>query len=112
MTNIEKLSISLPRDMVTDLKDAVESGSHASVSEVVRDAVRHWQKQQIVERHDALKPKSLAHLRQMIRQGIASADRGEVKTAEEVFDRLRAKYERTAKTGTGKVRPARIKRRA
>jgi antitoxin ParD1/3/4 len=97
MSNVEKISISLPRDMIEDMKDAVERGSYATTSEVVRDAMRDWRKKETVARYEALRPKSLADLRRMIQQGIDSADRGDMKPAEEVFARLKAKYTAMAK---------------
>lgn len=39
---IEKLSITLPTEMVNAIKSRVEAGSYASTSEVLREAVRTW----------------------------------------------------------------------
>lgn len=44
MQNAEKISITMSPEMVRALKDAVESGEFASTSEVLRDAVRVWQR--------------------------------------------------------------------
>ncbi len=38
----EKLSISLPSEMVAAIKARVDAGSYASMSEVLRAAVRVW----------------------------------------------------------------------
>ena len=38
----EKLSITLPSEMVMAIKSRVESGDYASTSEVFRAAVRVW----------------------------------------------------------------------
>lgn len=38
----EKLSITLPTEMVAEIKKQVESGRYASTSEVLRDAMRAW----------------------------------------------------------------------
>jgi antitoxin ParD1/3/4 len=45
MPNPERLSITLPPDMLRDIRDAVAAGDYASTSEVLRDAVRRWQRQ-------------------------------------------------------------------
>ena len=47
----EKLSVSLPPEMVNAIKERVQSGSFASTSEVLRTAVRHWLKDE--EEHEA-----------------------------------------------------------
>lgn len=38
----EKLSITLPAEMVAAIKKQVDSGRYASTSEVLRDAMRAW----------------------------------------------------------------------
>jgi antitoxin ParD1/3/4 len=45
MTTAEKLSITLPPEMVSAIKSRVESGSYASTSEVLREAMRLWLRQ-------------------------------------------------------------------
>ncbi len=47
----EKISITLPLDMLTDIKKKVKAGAYASTSEVIREAMRLWQKQE--EEHEA-----------------------------------------------------------
>ncbi len=42
MSAAEKLSITLPSEMVTAIKMRVEAGSYASTSEVLREAMRLW----------------------------------------------------------------------
>lgn len=39
---VEKLSITLPTEMVDAIKSRVEAGSYASTSEVLREAMRTW----------------------------------------------------------------------
>jgi antitoxin ParD1/3/4 len=39
---VEKLSITLPSEMVDAIKSRVEAGSHSSTSEVIREAMRTW----------------------------------------------------------------------
>jgi len=42
MQNAEKISITLPPDMLRDIRRAVAAGDYASTSEALRDAVRGW----------------------------------------------------------------------
>lgn len=72
------LGIQLER-FVTKL---VETGRYNSKSEVLREGVR------LIQEREA----RLAALDASIARGIADADAGRVTPAEEVFDRLEAKY--------------------
>lgn len=47
---VEKLSITLPTDMVHAIKDKVGAGHYASTSEVLREAMRTWLRQE--EEHE------------------------------------------------------------
>src|SRR5262249_42240984 len=90
---VEKISVSLPRDMIEDIKDAIESGSYATTSEVLRDAMRAWQRTRNVPKGlERVTPRDLADLRRMVQEGVASADRGDVKPIGGVAARLKAKY--------------------
>ena len=42
----EKISITLPPHMLSLIKEKVKSGAYTSTSEVVREAMRLWQKQE------------------------------------------------------------------
>ena len=66
------------------IKAQLESGRYSSASEIVRDALR------LMEEREQLRRIQIEHLRQQIRAGI---DSGSSISAEEVFDRLIAKYE-------------------
>ncbi|HKU97561.1 MAG TPA: type II toxin-antitoxin system ParD family antitoxin [Vineibacter sp.] len=46
MQPAEKISITLPPDMVRLIREKVESGAYASTSEVIREAMRIWQRQE------------------------------------------------------------------
>ncbi len=46
MQNVERLSITLPADMVRLIRAKVEGGGYASNSEVIREALRAWQEQE------------------------------------------------------------------
>lgn len=62
MQNAEKISITLPPDMLRLLRDAVAGGEYASTSEALRDAVRAWHRQRLedAERLAALPRPGLA----------------------------------------------------
>ena len=42
----EKISITLPPDMLSDIKGVVAAGQYASTSEVIREAMRLWQRRE------------------------------------------------------------------
>ena len=46
MQNVERLSITLPTEMAHWVRTKVKEGSYASNSEVIREAMRAWQKQE------------------------------------------------------------------
>ena len=66
-------------DIVNQL---VSTGRYNSKSEVLREGVR------LVQEREA----AFAELKAKIDEGIAAADRGDVRPAEEVFAELRARY--------------------
>lgn len=88
MANVEKISIALPADMVTTIRDAVKSGEYASSSEVIREALRDWKLRRKVESLE------LDELRRLVQEGIDSGPRID---GELVFSRLRNKYGEMAK---------------
>jgi antitoxin ParD1/3/4 len=46
MSKVEKISVSLPKEMAASLKDVVATGAYASTSEILREALRDWQEKQ------------------------------------------------------------------
>ena len=66
MAGVEKISISLTREMVGALNEAVRSGEYASQSEVVREALRHW----CAQKNTGLR--NVEELRGLIREGMES----------------------------------------
>jgi antitoxin ParD1/3/4 len=87
MGTVEKISIALPHDMVSLVRDAVESGEYASASEVIREALRAWKFRRKVETLE------VDELRQLLQEGAQS---GPGIDADLVFARLREKYETLA----------------
>jgi antitoxin ParD1/3/4 len=64
MPGAEKISITLPSDMLGLLREAVAQGEYASTSEALRDAVRAWQRQRRAdaERLTVLRARAAASL--------------------------------------------------
>jgi antitoxin ParD1/3/4 len=76
------ISVDLGDPLERFVDDLVRNGRYNSKSEILREGVRLIQ-----ERETRLRA-----LDSMIEQGLADADAGRVKPADEVFDRLKAKY--------------------
>jgi antitoxin ParD1/3/4 len=47
MDQAQKISITITPDMLRTIRRSVESGEYASTSEVLRDAMRVWQRQRL-----------------------------------------------------------------
>jgi antitoxin ParD1/3/4 len=88
MSAVEKISIALPAEMVSVVREAVDTGEYASSSEVVRDALRAWSQRRNLQREE------VAALRRIWRQ--ARADTRPGVPAKEVMDRLVKKYQSLA----------------
>lgn len=91
-SKVQKISIALPKEMVKDLRYAVESGGYASVSEVVREAVREWKGPERELPARVRVPKTKEEFLARLEAARASLDRGEGIPAEKVFAELRARY--------------------
>jgi antitoxin ParD1/3/4 len=88
MATVEKISIALPAEMVTLLRQVVDAGEYASSSEVVRDALRDWTYKR------SLRQQGVEQLRQVWQQ--AREDRTPGIPVEDVLDRLERKYQAMA----------------
>jgi antitoxin ParD1/3/4 len=88
MSNIEKISIALPPEMVSLVRHAVETGEYASSSEVVREALRDWSHKR------TLRQQGIDELRRVWQQ--AMDDKSPGIPADEVLDRLERKYQAIA----------------
>lgn len=65
MSKLERITVTMPAEMAAKLRAAVEEGSYATSSEIVREAVRAWVAKQ--ERREA----ELARIRALIAEGEA-----------------------------------------
>ena len=83
MGALEKITISLPEEMLAEIKAAVEAGEFTNTSEAIRDALRQWRRSRTVI---ALNDEEL---RRLVDEGRES---GEPVDGKAVFERLRAKY--------------------
>ena len=88
MPSIEKVSIALPREMVSMVREAVETGEYASSSEVVREALRDWKQKR------SLRARGLEELRRVWKQALADNSPGV--SPHGVLERLERKYQALA----------------
>jgi antitoxin ParD1/3/4 len=73
MSSIERMTITMPADMAAVVKAAVDVGDYASISEVVRDALREWKMKRAVQLQE------IASLKVDIDKGLADVAAGRVK---------------------------------
>ena len=85
--NAEKLSITLPADMAQMVRRRVESGSYASNSEVIREALRLWQD------HEEEREKRLESVRARINEAADNPERISAQDMRQHFERRFAKVD-------------------
>ena len=90
MAATERLVVDLSSDLVTAVRDAVQTGAFASESAVLEAILRAWYGD------DAAAEPDIETLRAFVAEGIADADAGRVSDAEEVYARVRARIEAVA----------------
>jgi antitoxin ParD1/3/4 len=78
MANIERLSIALTPELAEIVREAVQTGDYASVSEVIREALREWSH----ERDE--RAASIAHYRKLVEEGLASGEPQPARSFEEI----------------------------
>jgi len=79
----EKITISLPEEMLGDIKAAIDAGEFTNTSEAIRDALRQWKRSRtVIALNDA-------ELRELVAEGRKS---GKPVEGEPALKRLRAKY--------------------
>lgn len=80
MANVEKISVALTPEMAATMRQVVESGEYASVSEVLREALRDWKFRRL-QREQAVQ-----ELGRLWDDGVAS---GPATDGESAFARIR-----------------------
>lgn len=93
MPEIQKISVALTSEQVSALKSAVDSGEYATNSEIVREALREWQ------RRRELRGEDLNRLRELWQQGKSSGQAASLdlaKTRELARKRLKKATEHIA----------------
>ncbi len=70
MSEIERLTITLPSEMAASVKAAVDGGDYASASEVIREALRAWKIRRAVQMQE------LAALRADLQKGLDDLEAG------------------------------------
>lgn len=85
MAEIERLTVTMPADMLAVVKAAVDDGDYASTSEVIRDALRDWKMKR------ALQMQEFVALKEDIDQGLADVAAGRVAefNADKIIERGR-----------------------
>lgn len=66
MAGVEKLSVALTPELGEEIREAIASGEYASISEVIRDALRTWK--QFREKREV----AVEELRRLWRDGVKS----------------------------------------
>jgi len=72
MSEIERLTITLPADMAGFVKSAVDGGDYASTSEAIREALRDWKLKR------ELRLKQITDLKADIDRGLADVAEGRI----------------------------------
>ncbi len=86
------MNVSVPDRMRDWVQSRIDSGQYASVSDYIRDLIR---RDQAGQDHAA----ALARMDKAVDAGLADLVAGRTRPAEEVFDRLEAKYAAMAAHG-------------
>ena len=83
MQSAEKISITMTPEMLRIIRESVEAGEYASTSEVIRDAMRVWQRQR--EEHAETIKSIKARIRRSLDDPRPSLTSEEVKAHMEEF---------------------------
>jgi antitoxin ParD1/3/4 len=70
MADVERLTITMPTEMLAVVKAAVNDGDYASSSEVIREALRDWKMKRAVQLQE------FVALKEDIQQGLADVANG------------------------------------
>lgn len=91
MSRLERVTVTMPEEMAGKLRAAVDDGSYATTSEIVREALRDWSAER--ERRDA----ENAEIREILAAARASGRR----SAEDVRKAVLARIEQIASEQAG-----------
>lgn len=86
MSKLERITVTVTKEMAAKLRAAVESGEYATTSEIVREALRDW------EEYQRRQEEKLNWLRAEIKKG----EKGPFLDGEEVMSKLIEKYKKLA----------------
>ena len=90
MSKLERITVTMSEEMVAKMRAVVDAGEYATISEIVREALRDWSDQH--ERREA----ALAALRVEVEKGLAGPfEDGEV-VMQRLLDRFTAKAAKAA----------------
>ena len=94
MSEIERLTITLPAEMAASVREAVDEGNYASSSEVIREALRDWKMKRAVQMQE------FAALRADLQKGMddIAAGRTEPFSVERIIERGKQLRERSKST--------------
>jgi antitoxin ParD1/3/4 len=70
MADVERLTVTMPTEMLAVVKAAVNDGDYASSSEVIREALRDWKMKRAVQLQE------FVALKEDIQQGLADVANG------------------------------------
>jgi antitoxin ParD1/3/4 len=98
MANRTTVNISLTPELGMFLQSRVKSGRYQTTSEVVREALRLLERQEIQQEQD------LRQLKAKLERGAAQAERGDLLDGEAVFAELRDPIEERKRATKRKVR--------
>jgi antitoxin ParD1/3/4 len=85
MSKVQKISIALTPELNAMVQEAVASGQYATISEVVREALRGWKS------YEKAKAQALEYTRALIQEGIDSGP-GEEWNARKMKRELHAEF--------------------
>lgn len=80
---LERMTITMPSEMASVVQAVVDSGDYATVSEVIREAVREWQAKRVSQQQQ------LRALKNDIQKGLADLEAGRLKDFD--VDRITAR---------------------
>lgn len=88
MANVEKVSVALTPEMAAIVRKAVETGEYASSSEVIREALRDWNRKRL------LQEKEIQEIRLLWNEGLKSGP-GQFADIDEIKAEARRRYANT-----------------